>query len=99
MFATAPYELTADNGKNITSAAFGPGDSGTNTSNTETGDTPHMLIPNDSTLISLPLGSTLTSAIYDLSYTFDVTAPRTVTDNAGTNEHNSTQRSLQKTRT
>jgi hypothetical protein len=87
-FATAPYQLIADGNKNITTDAFGPSDSGTNTSNAETADSPHMLLPNDGSLISLAAGATLTSAIYDLSYTFDVTAPRTVT-NADT-PHNAT---------
>jgi len=83
VFASVSYSLTADNKKNITANTFSDGSS--TTSGLETTDKPNMFEPNSGFIFLAP-GDQVLSAQYDLSYAFNVTSPRNVTDTGdGTN--------------
>ena len=76
LFATAQYDLAADNKKVITSLFTG----GNATSATETTSTPNLLTPNKANAIIQPAGEVLESADYGLFYNFSLNVSRTRTD-------------------
>ncbi len=83
-FASSAYSLSADNNKNLFNNSFTDGGGTATTSQTETADKRNMFEPN-SGVVFLAAGESLVSAQYTLNYQFNVTSPRTVTDEDGTN--------------